>query len=79
VTVNATSTLRKAPTRFRTPDRATATFGRSALVAMEVAIALAVSWNPFVKSKPRAVTTTRARITEVPVTPAMVAVRRLRL
>jgi hypothetical protein len=35
---------------------------------MDVAIAFAVSWNPFVKSNPSAVTTTRARITEVSVT-----------
>jgi hypothetical protein len=51
------------------PERSTATLGRRALVAMEVAIAFAVSWNPFVKSNPSAVTTTRARITEVSVTP----------
>ncbi len=34
------------------------TNGFSAPVAMEVAIALAVSWKPLVKSKARAVTTT---------------------
>lgn len=43
VTVTATSTDRNAPTRFRTADRLTAAFGLSARVAMEVAIALAVS------------------------------------
>jgi hypothetical protein len=68
VTVSATSTERKAPTRLRMPERATATFGLRARVAMDVAIALAVSWNPFVKSNPSAVTTTSARITEVSVT-----------
>jgi hypothetical protein len=35
VTVSATWTLRKAPTRLRMADRATATFGRNAPVAME--------------------------------------------
>jgi hypothetical protein len=35
---------------------------------MVVAIAFAVSWNPLVKSKARAVTITSARITEVWVT-----------
>nr|BFE70939.1 hypothetical protein GCM10020092_042400 [Actinoplanes digitatis] len=68
VTVSATSTDRNAPMRLRTPERATAAFGLSAPVAMEVAIALAVSWNPFVKSNPSAVTTTRANITDVCVT-----------
>jgi len=63
VTVSATSTERKAPTRLRRPERATAIFGRSAPVAMEVAIALAVSWKPLVKSKPRAVTITKTRMT----------------
>ena len=49
--VAATASDRKAPTRLRTPDKATATRGSSALVAIEVAIALPVSWNPLVKSK----------------------------
>jgi len=40
---------------------------------MEVAIAFAVSWNPLVKSKARAVATTRARITKFVVTQAIVA------
>ena len=47
--VRATCTDRKAPTRFSTPARSTAIHGRRAPVAIEVAIALAVSWNPFVK------------------------------
>ena len=62
VTVTATETDRKAPTRFATAEMATATFGFSAPVAIDVAIALPVSWKPLVKSKPSAVTTTRARI-----------------
>ena len=60
--VLATSVEMNAPTRLRTADSATATFGLSAPVAMDVAIALAVSWNPLVKSNTRAVmitTTTR--------------------
>jgi PAS domain S-box-containing protein len=52
---------RNAPTRLSTPERATATRGGSAPVAIEVAIALPVSWNPLVKSKHSAVMTTRAR------------------
>src|SRR5919202_1482586 len=58
-TVAATLRDRKAPTTFRTAERATATRGGGAPVAMDVAIALAVSWNPFVTSRDRAVTTTR--------------------
>src|SRR5580692_6577835 len=57
--VAATASERNAPTRLSTPDSATATRGGSAPVAIEVAIALPVSWNPLVKSNPRAVTTTR--------------------
>src|SRR6202022_2293169 len=44
-------------TRLRTPANRTATLGLRAPVAMEVAMALPVSWNPFVKSKASAVTT----------------------
>ena len=58
--VAATLSDKNAPTRLRTPDSATATRGPSASVAIEVAIALPVSWKPFVKSKPSATTTTRA-------------------
>jgi len=57
--VAATLSDRNAPTKFSTPDRATATRGSSALVAMEVAIALPVSWKPLVKSKASATMTTR--------------------
>lgn len=62
--VLATSTERKAPTRLRVADMATATLGLSAPVEMVVAIALAVSWKPFVKSNASAVITTIARISE---------------
>ena len=43
-----------APTKFKTADIMIATFGFSARVATQVAIALAVSWNPFIKSNERA-------------------------
>ena len=69
VTVRATSMDRNAPMRFSVPDSATATLGRSAPVATDVAIAFAVSWNPLVKSNASAVTTTRASRTAVSVTP----------
>ena len=59
--VLATSTERNAPTRFSTADMATAVLGFRAPVEMVVAIALAVSWKPFVKSNTRAVTITIPR------------------
>jgi hypothetical protein len=62
--VFATWTDRNAPARFRIPATATATRGRSAPVAMEVAMAFAVSWKPFVKSKINAVTTTTTTMTD---------------
>src|SRR6201995_899174 len=62
VTVIATATDKNAPTRLATADIATATFGLGAPVAIEVAMALPVSWTPFVKSKPRAVTTTNPKM-----------------
>src|SRR5580698_5903137 len=58
--VAATASDKNAPTRFRMPDRPTATRGLRAFVAIEVAMALPVSWKPLVKSNPRAVTTTSA-------------------
>ncbi len=58
--VVATLTERKAPAKFSTAAMATATLGLRAPVAMEVAIALAVSWKPFVKSKASAVMITTA-------------------
>ena len=67
--VLATSVDRKAPTRFRIAASSTATLGLSAPVAMGVAIAFAVSWKPFVKSKKSASamtsTTMRVRSTGV--------------
>lgn len=62
--VLATSMDRNAPTRLSTADMATATLGFIAPVEMVVAIALAVSWKPFVKSNASAVMTTIARISE---------------
>src|SRR5689334_5204562 len=59
--VAATDTDKNAPTRFSTPDNATAALGRSAPVAIDVAIALAVSWKPFVKSNATAVRITITR------------------
>src|ERR1700733_2402621 len=56
--VAATLSERKAPTRLRMPDSATAVRGPSACVAIEVAIALPVSWKPLVKSNASAVMTT---------------------
>ncbi len=59
--VLATSVDRKAPTMLRTPLIRTAVLGSSAPVAMEVALAFAVAWNPLVKSKARAVSASGAR------------------
>ena len=67
--VAATASDRNAPTRLSTPDIATATRGSSAPVAIEVAIALPVSWKPLVKSKPRAVMTTSTSIAVLPTAP----------
>ena len=64
--VEATLVEMNAPTRFSTPEIATATLGLSAPVAMEVAIALAVSWKPLVKSKASAVTMTTMTRKEIP-------------
>ena len=56
--VAATAVDMNAPTRLSTADSATAAFGASAPLAMEVAIALPVSWKPLVKSNASAVITT---------------------
>ena len=56
--VVATASERNAPATLRTAESATATRGGSARVAIDDAIALAVSWNPFVKSNASAVPTT---------------------
>ena len=58
--VAATVSEMKAPAKLRTAAIPTATFGGSAPVAIVVAIALAVSWKPLVKSKLTPATTTRA-------------------
>src|SRR6185437_5057396 len=57
--VAATATERNAPTRFRTAASPTARRGGSASVAIVVAIAFAVSWNPLVKLNTNAVATVR--------------------
>lgn len=64
--VAATLRERNAPTRLRLADSATAVRGPSALVAIDVAIALAVSWNPLVKSNDTPVMITSARTTSLP-------------
>src|SRR5438067_9590290 len=57
-TVFATFVELNAPTKFMMAAISTASRGDSARVETDVATALAVSWNPFVKSKPSATTTT---------------------
>ena len=57
-TVLATAVVTNAPARFATAAISTANRGESARVETEVATALAVSWKPFVKSKPSATSTT---------------------
>src|ERR1700759_4826190 len=47
-TVAATSSEMNAPTKLKTDDIATAARGDIARVEIDVAIALAVSWNPLV-------------------------------
>ena len=68
--VLATATEMNAPTRLRTAEMATATLGRRAPVAIEVAIALAVSWKPLVKSNANAVMITTITIVSMDVPPA---------
>ena len=68
LTVSATSILRKAPTRLSTAQSATAILGRSAPLAIEVAMALPVSWKPLVKSNAKAVTTTTTNTKDASVT-----------
>ena len=62
-TVAATLSEMKAPAKFRTADSSTAKRGDMARVDTDVAIALAVSWKPLVKSNASAVTTTMTRMT----------------
>ena len=52
--VVATAVVTNAPARFATAETSTAIRGESARVETEVAMAFAVSWKPFVKSKPSA-------------------------
>jgi hypothetical protein len=51
-TVLATPVPIRAPTKFMTAAMISATRGVSARVETDVAIALAASWNPLVKSTP---------------------------
>src|SRR5919204_5909676 len=62
-TVAATFSEMNAPAKLSTADRRTAKRGDMARVETEVAIALAVSWKPLVKSKASAVATTMTRTT----------------
>ena len=59
--VAATFSETNAPTKFRIAERPTATLAASARVAIDVAIASVVSWNPFVKSKASATATSSTR------------------
>ena len=68
-TVLATAVVTNAPARFAIAAISTASRGESARVETEVATAFAVSWKPFVKSKPSATSTTttsRTSFTEAP-------------
>ncbi len=56
--VAATSNDTNAPRKFRIAALMTAGRGESARVETDVAMALAVSWKPFVKSKNNATATT---------------------
>ncbi len=60
--VAATAIETNAPAKFRTAASATAVRGVSARVETLVAIALAVSWNPLVKSKKSATATTATSV-----------------
>src|SRR3954447_16506847 len=73
-TVAATVMEMKAPTKFSTAATPTATFGFSAPVAIVVAIAFAVSWNPLVKSKTSATATTSTTM----MSPALIPAERTR-
>jgi hypothetical protein len=74
--VAATFTEMNAPTKLSSAAITTAIFGVSAPVAIVVAMALAVSWNPLVKSKLTAVATTRAKMRSAPDTGPNVEARR---
>src|SRR6185312_16830201 len=64
--VAATLIEMNAPTKFRHAEMITAVRGFSAPVAIEVAIAFAVSWNPLVKSNATAAAITRINTSSVP-------------
>src|SRR5919199_1852990 len=64
--VFAPAVVTKAPARFATAATRTAMRGESARVDTDVATAFAVSWKPFVKSKPSEATTTTTRRTSPP-------------
>jgi hypothetical protein len=74
--VAATSSEMKAPAKLSTAARPTATLGGSARVAIDVAIAFAVSWKPFVKSNASAVTTTITSTTSCPSIRSIVTAQR---
>ena len=57
-TVFATAVVTNAPAKFAMEAIRTAILGVRARVDTEVATAFAVSWKPFVKSKPSATTIT---------------------
>src|SRR5581483_3856796 len=57
-TVFATAVVANAPARLAAEAISTASRGDNARVETDVATAFAVSWKPFVKSKPSATTTT---------------------
>src|SRR3954463_6944052 len=77
-TVAATVMEMKAPTKFSTAAMPTAIFGFSAPVAIVVAIAFAVSWNPLVKSKTSATATTSTTMMSPVLTVANVFARAAR-
>ncbi len=65
--VAATLIEMNAPAKLRTAEIITATFGFRAPVAIDVAIALAVSWKPLVKSNATAATITRINTSSEPI------------
>src|SRR5919108_2259471 len=67
--VEATAIEMKAPAKFSAAAYPTAMRGAMARVEIEVATTLAVSWNPFVKSKARAVATTMTRMASLCISP----------
>src|SRR4051794_38623847 len=68
-TVAATCSEMNAPAKFRIEASSTAKRGDMARVETDVATALAVSWNPFVKSNASAVATTMTRMMSLSTVP----------